>query len=268
MARIDYASFVGQTFTNDKTHDRYLVKEYLGDKLYTIHFVDENGVFLKGHEQTAEKYANVVKGKCKDLKAKKIASAIKKKQQYTSRNRCTRKSVENYERIPDLSSKVVMSIDGSTNCTGWAINKCKRKHKIEYISIPPRYYYGQIEPTKTEPTAQRMIYTASEIQRLITQYGVEVIFYEDVIFKNVNVMKILGRLQGMVEYIALKNNCKFISINPSSWKNYLGFTGERESQKKQSIERASQINTLPMREDEADAFNMLDYCMTLEKKED
>jgi hypothetical protein len=265
MARIDYASFVGQTFTNDKTHDRYLVKEYLGDKLYTIQFVDENGVFLKDHEQTAEKYANVVNGKCKDLKAKKIASAIKKKQQYTSRNRCSRKSVESYERIPDLAEKVVMSIDGSTYCTGYAISKGGQNITV-----------GQIECGKDTAQAHRMAHMALHVGDLIKQYGVEVVFYEDVIPKNLNTMKILGRLQGMVEYACFLAGIKKVQmISPISWKTFCGFTLKvpkgielRAVQKAESMARASEHFGHSMKEDESDAFNMLEYCMTLEKKED
>lgn len=251
MARIDYASFVGQTFTNEKTGDRYLVREYLGDKLYTIQFVDENGGFLKGHEQTAEKYTNVVKGKCKDKMAIKIKKAKDKKAKNDKKNRLSHKCVENYERIQNLSSKTILSIDCSTSCTGLAL-----------------YKDGVIKTKEITPPkgVDKKVFMRDEIEKTLDRNKVEVVFYEKPLVRFFNTTLILASLMGYIEALCKQKKIKFVCISPSSWQSYCGIHTSREEGKKLSRLRAIEKTGRHMREDESDAFNMLDYCMTLEDK--
>lgn len=176
---------------------------------------------------------------------KELKSKLKLKKRFALSKKC----VEHYERIPDLINKTVMAVDGSTNCTGFCISRNGKIIKT-----------GEIKPKTTLETRHRMGVMRVEIQNLIAEYGIEVVFYEDVIFKNINVMKILGRLQGHIESI-VPHEVKFILINPSSWKNWHNFTGERPEQKKASIAYASKLMGRVMGEDESDALCMLVYCV-------
>ena len=238
---------VGQSFNN------YTVTGYEGKNegkhYYTIRFDDS------GNEYVYQERSKVRNGKCKDLIAIKLANSKQKQEKFKKKFALSKKSTEHYERIPDIDSKVVMALDASTNCTGYCI--------YQYGLLVAK---GEIKPDKNLETPFRMKYMQNKISELIALKGVEVIFYEDVIFKNVNVMKILGRLQGMIESMAIDMDSRFILINPSSWKNYCGFTGKREEQKAQSIAKASSELGIKMGEDEADAYNLMQYCLYINRK--
>ncbi len=243
--RIDYASIVGNKYGNYKVIS-YDGRDFKTKKhLYTVEFKCGDTV----RTYPAQHYHKVISGKCVDPEQKKLDSQTKKAENIKKRFKCSKKSVEHYERIPDLANKTVMAIDGSTNSTGFCIS---RNHKI--------IKSGEIKPKQQLETRLRMGYMRIELQKLIQQYGVDVVFYEDVIFKNINVMKILGRLQGHIESV-VPLDCKFILINPSSWKNWHKFTGKRAEQKKAAIEYASKLLKRACGEDEADAVCMMIYCV-------
>ena len=262
--RIDYEGIVGLIYTNKKGQ-RYKVLSWdkNGSKnVYKVGFLDNKNIFLVSiingvitpHIYYLQSYKSVIEGKCKDLITDKQEKKAETARKLKERTKLSRVNKENYIRIPDLKNKTILSLDGSTNATGWALF-----FKGQIIT-------GVIVPPKGLETRHRMAHMRIAIDNLIVEYGVDVVFYEDVIFKNINVMKVLGRLQGHIESI-VPLNCEFVLINPSSWKSYHGFKGERTEQKKNSIIKAERELKRTCGEDEADAYNMLTYCLErLEKR--
>jgi len=252
MARIDYASFVGQTFTNNRKQNYLIIAYRYEDRKhrFDVQFVDKNGVFQKNKL-----------GELKILKDLKMSQVINEDKSKL----CKYFEPKDKSHLKGMKDKIVMGIDGSTNCTGYTI-----RHGCRVLK------HDQIQPPKGLETDQKIDYMAKEVAKIAEQYKVELAFYEEPDNENRNVP--LWELQGVVRNKVL--TIPFERIPPSPWKSASGFTMSkprgvklpdnwlRDKQKEESKERATRLMGYPMREDESDAFNMLDYCMTLEKKED
>lgn len=210
---------------------------------YTVCFLATGNVY------EAQERTKVRKGKCKDLVQIKLEHSKAKAQRIKERNRLSKKSVESYERIPNIADKFCLSVDGSTKSTGFAI-----AHNNQIIKS------GQIPVDEKINTSLRMVIMCIEIEKIIKAYNIDVVFYETIFLRNVKVLMILARLMGMMEFIALKHGCKFILIQPSSWKDYHKLGYDRPEQKANSIKKASALLGRATGEDESDAINMLIYC--------
>lgn len=249
---------VGQTYTNN-LNQQYTVTSLDGKEhkktsgyayFYTVVFKATQ------NEYEAQERSKVKAGKCKDLKAIKLDHQKKKAQKIKERNKLSKESIADYEHVDNLSKKVSMSIDGATYATGYAISENKA-----FLET------GNIFACKLDDVSDRMVFMTAELEKLIVKHKVEVVFYEYIFLKNFKTSVILARLMGMIEYIALKNGCKFILISPISWKSYFKLGVDREQQKKNSIIEAQKFFDKEILEDEADAIHILRYCIkTLERE--
>ncbi len=94
---------------------------------------------------------------------------------------------------------------------------------------------------------------------LLNEYKPNIIYMEETYSaKNAQTTKFLTRLQGVVYAWCLNNKCEFNTIIPSSWRKLLGFMQGRNITRKQlkdqSIKYVTDIYSLDVTDDEADAI--------------
>jgi len=159
-----------------------------------------------------------------------------------------------YGRFKNLKDKVILAVDGATYTTGIALYR---------PNIP---IYTEEKTVFGDTSSERIGKMTNYIETLIDCYGVEIVFYEEP--KNKNHNYALGGLITFVRDIVKKKGVEFRNIIPSSWQSQCGIHTDRANGKELSVKIASKKMNKPMGEDEADAFNMLDYCLKeLEEKE-
>lgn len=231
---IDYQDIIGQVFTNS-IRQRYMPTKHIQDgrkHRYTVVFINKDGKPLKN-------------------KAGEIKTLENQTRYQVLNNRCKYFEKKHKPYLENLHEKVVMGVDGSTNCTGYAVRKgCK----ILACS--------EITPPKGLEVDQRIDFMAKEVAKIAESFNVEVVFYEEPDNDNRSVP--LWELQGVIRNRVL--NKDFERIVPSVWKSFCGFTmgrqkNLRKTQKEESIRRASTIMNRAISEDASDAFNMLSYCV-------
>jgi len=235
----------------DKVINNYTVMAYEGKDAKNKHFYTIMFNDAPSNTYEAQERSKVIKGKCKDLITEKLNNSKAKQAKKKKRYAFSKKSVENYQRVSDLKNRCVIAIDGSTRSTGYAIWK------------QGKLITGQIEIPEDMPTAKRINKMATDIVAIAGQNGCDTVFYESPLPDKFNpkVHETLCELMGVVCNRFLYSAEHFIRIRPSSWKAHHSFKGERTEQKKSSIIKAEAELKRKVSEDEADAYNMLTYCL-------
>lgn len=77
------------------------------------------------------------------------------------------------------SSKVILSLDMSTTCTGWSVFDIETKKPIALGTLKPKVP-GLAKMEKYEGTLSKMLNLAGEIRRLIHTYGPRTIVIEEI----------------------------------------------------------------------------------------
>lgn len=144
---------------------------------------------------------------------------------------------------------VLMALDQSTRCSGWAIFQ-----DGEYICS------GVIDKSKSElDTHERSFEMARDLWRVMKKYKPQNLIIEEVSQQtNPKVVIILSRLQGMLIGYAEAHGVKTHILLPSQWRKMLDFKQgskvKRTELKQQSLDYVKNTFGMELPEDEAEAI--------------
>lgn len=143
---------------------------------------------------------------------------------------------------------MILSLDNSTTTCGYAIWK-----KGKLINS------GTISANKKDKPMVRMEQLFGEIQSLVDKYKITYIIFEDGFQRrNVDVLKTLCRLQGVIIGLCIINDLGFYLFLPSEWRSKLWTSNaKREEQKRLAVEYANKnfgLNLEFKDNDEAEAI--------------
>ena len=143
-----------------------------------------------------------------------------------------------------MCEQIVLSLDMSTTCTGWAL--FKEEKLIDY---------GKITPNKNDEWQDRLQETAFEIKSVVEHYNPTKIIAEDVPLKRSGGMKtlvMLGAVQGALLAICGTYDIEYQLVPVATWRRKVElFDGtekgkERSVLKQHSIELANKLFDLSL----------------------
>lgn len=143
----------------------------------------------------------------------------------------------------------IIALDNATHITGWAVFDNK-----ELIS------YGKYT-TKSNDTSDRILEMGDWLTNLLNKWEPNTIILEDIQQQNnVSTFKVLAKLQGVLEYIAKKNEVEYYIISPATWKSNAGVQGRsRVDQKKSAQLIVTKLYNIQTTQDESDAILLGKY---------
>lgn len=157
-----------------------------------------------------------------------------------------------------MLEEVILSLDVSTTCTGYALY-VGGKHK----------QYGYIKP-KSKDWLTRVREMASTVASINSAYKVTHVVIEDTYFsKNIKTVKKLCIAQGII--LGQLQDAELIQVYPTQWKSHfnLGKGGTKRKEQKDtsiSVAEAMFLVSTKLSDDEADALLMGKYVVdTLER---
>lgn len=144
----------------------------------------------------------------------------------------------------DRKFKRILSLDASTNITGWAIFD-----GYELMN------YGKFTTTKRD-TVQRIAHINEWLVTVIDQWSPDLVVIED-IQKQINpkTFKVLANLQGVLVNTVFMNGIDIKMVTASQWRSGVGVKGQnRKALKKCAIDLVKEWYNIDVGEDEADAI--------------
>ena len=108
---------------------------------------------------------------------------------------------------------VLLSLDASSNVTGWSILNLNDKKELQLIS------FGEIKLSKFKKKSYPLEYIKvlyDSISNIILEYHPEICYIEDIYAINQLTYKSLSRIRGICEIACLNNSIKNIYAIPSS----------------------------------------------------
>lgn len=134
-----------------------------------------------------------------------------------------------------MNDNIVLSIDASSQATGWAVLDRKSKNLISY---------GVVKMSSKEESNKhkRIIFMVKNLEKIVETYNPSHIYAEDVppALNNSNVVLTLGILQGTLCYMADQRNIPLDFIGVGEWHSSLGFfDGTKEGKKRDALKKKS-----------------------------
>jgi Holliday junction resolvasome RuvABC endonuclease subunit len=154
--------------------------------------------------------------------------------------------------------KRTLSLDASTNLTGWAI-----------FDNDKLIGYGKISATK-KTTTEKIAVINEWLMSMIDQWDPDVIVIEDIQQQvNHKTFKLLARLQGVLLNTIYINDIKEFLITSSAWRSGIGVRGRtREEMKKAAQAKVFEWYEIKVGDDEADAICMGRHLIVNQLKTD
>lgn len=143
----------------------------------------------------------------------------------------------------------ILSLDGATNKTGYAIYDDKELIK-----------YGIIDLSDIDDITERINTMKHLIMKIIDEFKINKIIIEDIQqqYGNVKGFKTLAKLQGVVLDALFEKDMPIELIISTTWKSRIGINTrlKREIQKQLTIEFVKNKFSIEASEDECDAISM------------
>lgn len=152
----------------------------------------------------------------------------------------------------DIKDKVILSLDQSSNLTGYSVYKNEEFLSYGILSLKDitskshgELYYDE----KVENVKQFLI-------RCIDYFKPDIVVIEDIQRQsNVRTFKDLAYLHGVLKNYLYENNIPFVSISPSAWRGELKIKGRKRVDVKKNTQSYVKDNFgIEVTEDEADAI--------------
>lgn len=152
-----------------------------------------------------------------------------------------------------MEKNLLLALDASTKCSGWAIFDCGTKKLVDYDYIL----------CSNKKLHQRIDVMVEEIDKILLKFHPEEVILEEVlpadVKNNNNVFKALIYLQGFIVHLLEKREIKYSFVVSSTWRKqcgiHLGIQNKRESLKGQSIFFVKEhYNLTNINDDVADAI--------------
>lgn len=147
-----------------------------------------------------------------------------------------------------LLSKILIALDESTTCTGYAV--FNNGELIEHGAFS----------FKSKDVLERVSFIMEEIEKLISRYEPNNMIIEDVqITMNAATAKSLLGLQFMIEIYAHRNNIQCETIRTTKWRKILGLSNsrtlDRKAKKQETIDYVkNKYGIEVVKDDESDAI--------------
>lgn len=147
-----------------------------------------------------------------------------------------------------LLSKILIALDESTTCTGYAVFNDSELIKHGLFAL------------KSKDVLERVSYIMEEIEKLIKTYKPDNMVIEDVqITMNAATAKSLLGLQFMIEVYAHRNNISCETYRTTKWRKILGLSNsrtlDRKAKKQETIDYVKDKYGIDiLKDDESDAI--------------
>lgn len=159
-----------------------------------------------------------------------------------------------------LENKVVLGLDTSFHRTGWAITRGMELLDYGFIS-PPDIFKNTTWKSEEFPVALEWL--RSEIATLTLQtrkkYGCDLVAFEDLNIRHVNILKILMQIQAAVK-IGVLNGYDLMEMDRMSnlaVKGFLGVPNRKKDYPKEVTKMARELKLKPVKIMTVDAVNRL-----------
>ena len=145
-------------------------------------------------------------------------------------------------------SKILIALDESTTCTGYAVFNDSELIKHGLFAL------------KSKDVLERVSYIMEEIEKLIKTYKPDNMVIEDVqITMNAATAKSLLGLQFMIEVYAHRNNISCETYRTTKWRKILGLSNsrslDRKAKKQETIDYVKDKYGIEiLKDDESDAI--------------
>ena len=145
-------------------------------------------------------------------------------------------------------SKILIALDESTTCTGYAVFNDSELIKHGLFAL------------KSKDVLERVSYIMEEIEKLIKTYKPDNMVIEDVqITMNAATAKSLLGLQFMIEVYAHRNNISCETYRTTKWRKILGLSNsrtlDRKAKKQETIDYVKDKYGIDiLKDDESDAI--------------
>lgn len=145
-------------------------------------------------------------------------------------------------------SKILIALDESTTCTGYAVFNDSELIKHGLFAL------------KSKDVLERVSYIMEEIEKLIKTYKPDNMVIEDVqITMNAATAKSLLGLQFMIEVYAHRNNISCKTYRTTKWRKILGLSNsralDRKAKKQETIDYVKDKYDIEiLKDDESDAI--------------
>jgi crossover junction endodeoxyribonuclease RuvC len=149
-----------------------------------------------------------------------------------------------------------LGLDPSTKSTGYAVMN-QHGELLDYGKICP-----DDDATNEMSAAQKIFYQYQDIERLIKKYPFTKVLCEDQFFQNnVDTLKKLSRVSGMVLLLCAQNGIPVEMIYPTSWRKV--FHGTGKAKKSETLRKVNQMFGLDLKlSKHNDISDAIGICMS------
>ena len=179
----------------------------------------------------------------------------------------------------------ILSADQSSTSTGislfvdgelvdyWLIKpkSSKRANEI-YIETTPHLISITMPEKQYDTTLLRTTVITDEIEKLIEQYAIDVVYFEEIFMNKANPksFRSLARLQGFISHVCWKHKVRYVIVEESKWINYIGKYGRgvaRSERKADVMKKMNDLYGLEIKVDDiSDSLAIGTYAVALEEK--
>ena len=179
----------------------------------------------------------------------------------------------------------ILSVDQSSTSTGvslfvdgklidyWLIKPKSSKRADEiWISEEPHLITISMPEEQYGTTLLRTTVITDQIERIIEQYAVDVVYFEEIFMNTANPksFRSLARLQGFIAHLCHKHNIRYVIVEESKWINHIGTYGRgvtRPERKADIMKKMNDLYGLEIKSDDiTDALAIGTYAVSIEEK--
>lgn len=179
----------------------------------------------------------------------------------------------------------ILSVDQSSTSTGaalfvdgklkdyWLI-KPKSSKRVNEIMVSKESHLITITMPEEQynTTLLRTTVITDEIERLIEQYAIDVVYFEEIFMNAANPksFRSLARLQGFIAHACWKHNVRYVIVEETKWIKTFGTYTREDSRSDRKADVMKKINDLYGLEinidDVSDAIAIGAYAISIEKE--
>ena len=178
----------------------------------------------------------------------------------------------------------ILSVDQSSTSTGaslfvdgklidyWLIKpKSSKRADAIHTEEEPHLINIVMPEEQYGTTLLRSTVIVDEIEKLIEQYVVDVVYFEEIFMNTANPksFRSLARLQGFIAHTCWKHGVRYVIVEESKWINYIGTYGRgvtRAERKADVMKKMSDLYGFEIKVDDiSDSLAIGTYAVSVEK---
>lgn len=169
------------------------------------------------------------------------------------------------------SSGVSLFTDGKL--TDYWLIKPKSSKRADAISVEAEPHLISITMPEEQygTTLLRSTVITDEIEKIIEQYAVDVVYFEEIFMNTANPksFRSLARLQGFIAHACWKHDVRYVIVEESKWINHIGTYGRgvtRAERKADVMKKMSDLYGLEIKiDDVSDSLAIGTYAVSVEE---